>query len=414
MSTNIGFAFSAMQPNTHAMWNDAWAAAGIGNNPTRRSWILTDTSAAVDLVHAHNRRTTGTLPPHPIQTHDFARLYTAIPLDDPAAPTRALCGRLGNLIGSIFARHAPAAWLRVHPHNTPTWRVPANPAAAPPAPSRGYFTFSADTLTSAVRQLATHTNFTFGGTVYHQHVGIPMGTNCAGHLANFFLFSYELEFITNLAATAIQPAAQGAADAAAILQDFTFCGRYLDDFITIDNPSFQHLRYNTDVHRGQNGIYPPCLTLTQSASGTAVPFLDLTILPRPSTLLPAGANTVLTTRLYDKRRSAAYASLNIIRLPHITSFLNNASKYGVVTSQFHRMRRINTDYTDFCREMGTLLYAAECRGYDIHRCCMRLHRVARQWPDLYHQQTSRRRNADAVVNDVHRQYVIYRAAHPRL
>lgn len=94
-------------------------------------------------------------------------------------------------------------------------------------------------------------------------------------------------------------------------------------------------------------------------------------------------------------------------------FLTAASKYGVITSQFHRFRRNNTDYADFCREMGILLHAAEGRGYDIRRCCTRLHRMACQWPDLYHQQTPRRRTADAVVNDVSTQYAIYRAAHPR-
>jgi hypothetical protein len=237
-------------------------------------------------------------------------------------------------------------------------------ARQPSRPPTRHFTFSAHTLKSAVRFLVRHTNFTFGGTVYHQGIGIPMGTNCAGHLANFFLFSYELEFISRLAAAARQPAAApGAADAVAILQDFTYCGRYLDDLITIDNPSLQQLLYTTDIHRRQHGIYPPSLTLTRSTSGIAVPFLDITILPRPSPLLPAGANTILTTRLCDKRRGDACAHLNIIRLPRITSFLNAASKYGVITSQFHRLRRNNTDYADFCREMGILLHAAEGRGY---------------------------------------------------
>ena len=35
----------------------------------------------------------------------------------------------------------------------------------------------------------------FGGKVFQQIVGIPMGTNCAPLLADIFLYSYELEFI---------------------------------------------------------------------------------------------------------------------------------------------------------------------------------------------------------------------------
>jgi hypothetical protein len=35
----------------------------------------------------------------------------------------------------------------------------------------------------------------FGGRVFQQTVGIPMGTNCAPLLANLFLYSYEADFI---------------------------------------------------------------------------------------------------------------------------------------------------------------------------------------------------------------------------
>jgi hypothetical protein len=34
----------------------------------------------------------------------------------------------------------------------------------------------------------------FGGILFQQVVGIPMGTNCAPLLANLFLYSYESEF----------------------------------------------------------------------------------------------------------------------------------------------------------------------------------------------------------------------------
>jgi hypothetical protein len=35
----------------------------------------------------------------------------------------------------------------------------------------------------------------FGGRVFQQTVGIPMGTNCAPLLADLFLYSYEEDFI---------------------------------------------------------------------------------------------------------------------------------------------------------------------------------------------------------------------------
>ena len=35
----------------------------------------------------------------------------------------------------------------------------------------------------------------FGGRVFEQTVGIPMGTNCAHLHADLFLYSYEADFI---------------------------------------------------------------------------------------------------------------------------------------------------------------------------------------------------------------------------
>jgi hypothetical protein len=38
----------------------------------------------------------------------------------------------------------------------------------------------------------------FGGRVFQQTVGIPMGTNCVPLLADLFLYSYETDFIQGL------------------------------------------------------------------------------------------------------------------------------------------------------------------------------------------------------------------------
>ena len=38
----------------------------------------------------------------------------------------------------------------------------------------------------------------FGGCLFRQVIGIPMGTNCAPLLADLFLYSYESEFLDNM------------------------------------------------------------------------------------------------------------------------------------------------------------------------------------------------------------------------
>ena len=64
---------------------------------------------------------------------------------------------------------------------------------------------------------------TFGGRVFQQTVGIPMGTNCAPLLADLFLYYYEAEFIQELLRKKDKKLA--------ISFNFTF--RYIDDVLSL-------------------------------------------------------------------------------------------------------------------------------------------------------------------------------------
>ena len=70
----------------------------------------------------------------------------------------------------------------------------------------------------------------FGGKVFQQIVGIPMGTNCAPLLADIFLHSYEAEFIQFLLSTGKKKLAS----------QFNFTYRYIDDVLSINNPDFEN------------------------------------------------------------------------------------------------------------------------------------------------------------------------------
>jgi len=64
--------------------------------------------------------------------------------------------------------------------------------------------------------------------VLKQTVGIPMGTYCAPRLADLFLFSYEAEFMQNLAKCKDK----------SVSRSFNFTYRYIDDVLSINNPNF--------------------------------------------------------------------------------------------------------------------------------------------------------------------------------
>ena len=82
----------------------------------------------------------------------------------------------------------------------------------------------------------------FGGVIFQQTIGIPMGTNCAPLLADLFLYTYEAEFIQYLIARKQKN----------IAQSFNFTYRYIDDVLSLSNSDFD--KY---IHT----IYPPELEI---------------------------------------------------------------------------------------------------------------------------------------------------------
>ena len=59
----------------------------------------------------------------------------------------------------------------------------------------------------------------FGGRIFQQTIGIPMGTNCAPLLADLFLYSYEADFLDGLLKQKQKQLAQS----------FNFSFRYIGD-----------------------------------------------------------------------------------------------------------------------------------------------------------------------------------------
>jgi hypothetical protein len=68
----------------------------------------------------------------------------------------------------------------------------------------------------------------FDGRVFQQRVGIPMGTNCAPLLADFFLHSYEGDFIQGLLKK----------NEKKLARSFNYTFRYIDDILSLNNSTF--------------------------------------------------------------------------------------------------------------------------------------------------------------------------------
>ena len=120
----------------------------------------------------------------------------------------------------------------------------------------------------------------FGGVLFQQIVGIPMGTNCAPLLANSFLYSYESEFLQTLVKDKKIHEARA----------FNFTYRYIDDVLSINSPRFAEFLPL---------IYPPELEITETTdTASSASFLDLYV--------EFDDSGQLSTKIYDKRDDSKY------------------------------------------------------------------------------------------------------------
>ena len=118
------------------------------------------------------------------QTFDFSTLYTSIPHD-------LLKSRMNSIINNAF-KHKNGATRYTH------IKVCRNKSYFTSDPLNGDNKYTADDICKMIEFLVDNIYVRFGGQLFRQMVGIPMGTNCAPLLADLFLYSYENEFLDKL------------------------------------------------------------------------------------------------------------------------------------------------------------------------------------------------------------------------
>ena len=138
-----------------------------------------------------------------------------------------------------------------------------------------YKLWSCQKMCDALHYLLDKIFIRCGSKLYRQIVGISMGTNCASHVADLFLFCYERDFMLSLSDN----------NQTDIIEAFNLfsTSRYLNDLFNIDNPYFEQMV-------GQ--IYPTEFQLNKAnSSDTEAPFLDLNL---------SITNGIVSSKIYDK------------------------------------------------------------------------------------------------------------------
>jgi hypothetical protein len=132
----------------------------------------------------------------------------------------------------------------------------------------------------------------FGHCTYRQcRTGIPMGTNCVVYLADFYLFSYEFDFLKHLLKTNTCPV---------VLHRLSHVCRFVDDLFVPDVPVFENFMY-LDQDSFGGGIHPKTsCELNCTSRGFSCNFLNIAV-----NQCPQG----ISCDIFDKCSQPEYAGL---------------------------------------------------------------------------------------------------------
>ena len=200
---------------------------------------------------------------------------------------------MNNIINNAF-KHKNGATRYTH------IKVGRNKSYFTNDPLNGDNKYAANDICKRIEFLVDNIYVRFGGHLFRQMVGIPMGTNCAPLLADLFLYSYENEFLDKLIKEGKRKLAMKS----------NLSYRYIDDLISFSNKRFKEFI---------SDIYPKEFTFSETTESTSVAsYLNL--------LFTRDKSNNITTKLFDKRDAFGF---HIVNFPFMPSNIRSAPAYGV-------------------------------------------------------------------------------------
>ena len=191
------------------------------HNDVNNMWIPKNSTSLLSSLDQLDLRTATS-----VQTSDFSTLYTSIQHD-------LLKSRINNLVHNAFRKKDGSVR---HTHIKVTR-------------AKGYFThdingcgdnmYTANNICKMIEFLTDNIFVQFGGRLFRQAIGIPMGTNCAPLFADLSLYFYENESLDNMIRSGHRRLARS----------FNLCYRYIDDLIVFNNRKF--LDYLKEIYPSQ-------------------------------------------------------------------------------------------------------------------------------------------------------------------
>ena len=259
-------------------------------------WVINNAQSVLHSLYTLNC----TLDGRSLDTFDFSTLYTSIPHHSLKLTIKSLIEEAFRVRGALYiciTRRGKWFWSTDCNHNINITRTQ---------------------LVDMVDYLIDNIFVCVSNKVFKQSIGIPMGTDCAPLLANLYLFYFEYKFMKNLMKNNLAKA-----------RSFTYSFRYIDDLLTINNPSFED---------NVKEIYPPELVLKKTTeSKNLCSYLDVGI---------SIVNGHFNTTVYDKRDDFNF---RIVNFPFLSSNIPAGPSYGIYISQLVRIGRICNTYDEFVK-----------------------------------------------------------------
>jgi hypothetical protein len=366
----INHCLTAMVPSVHQLWMERFLEGGVYSP---QAWFINQSSDVLTKIHRHihlSQAVSDTQQQLTFRVYDFPSMYTTLEHDDLRRKLRSVVNLVFDTVIASrreFYGHDLAIELPgkgTNKSNDPRGFVKLEVRDTDSSGKRVTLV-GRDTLLGLIDYFVDHIYVTFGGRIYRQRCGIPMGANCSPLMANLYLFHYEYQHARTLVD---RIGASPSIDAVAYseLEGFANISRMIDDVIIVDCPSF-----NPTV------IYPPHAQPTLAHEGPTVPALDM---------LLTQDDHGFHSKLFDKRKAL---KLHFRRFPPATSVLSEQCKYGVLGSQIHRFVSICTRDADRIEATVDLAREMIDGGYQPHRLRSVAHRT------LLRIQAKRRDNFDA-------------------
>ena len=311
--------------------------------------IINNSAGLRDLITLFNHEQPHTPNTH-ASTHDFSTLYTKL-------EHKAIITHTSTILETLFThiaayKNTTPGLLRLKINTTTNsfeWviQVKSNPKLKP-----NTFLLTHTLLAKWIEILITNTYITHMGKIFKQIIGIPMGTNCAVHLVDLILFTYEYNYLIK----------QLIKRKYTRIDALRYTRRYLDDITTLNNPDYNDYKYK---------IYPKhMLTLNEESKGLPFHCLDFHIFynndPNPT------YNGICST-LPSKRDDPKFKGLRFTRYPHPKSFINQALLYNTVTTELHRYHRIITLRLHFEYQVSDFFNYLINKGYNYNKLFKKLH-----------------------------------------